>query len=247
MLLNYVANAVKFTETGSVRIRVAPEDGGRLLRFCVTDTGIGIPPERHGALFEGSARLDQFPSRRHGGAGLGLALTKQLAALMGGSVGVSSLPGLGSSFWFDLPLPADPAPLPAPAPLSADDRRPRVLVAEDNRTNQLVIRAMLERLGCEVEMATNGAEAVTAATSRAFDLILMDIMMPEMDGVEATQRLRAHGLTLPIVALTANADGGDHARYRASGMDDCLVKPVRGDTLRATMRALLPGMPALSA
>jgi signal transduction histidine kinase/CheY-like chemotaxis protein len=246
MLLNYVANAVKFTEAGAVQVRVAPGEAAGWVRFSVTDTGIGIPPERQQELFQEFSQLQAASTRRYGGTGLGLAITRRLALLMGGAVGLESAPGQGSTFWLDLPLPAAAAPPAAPAraaaslaPLPFQGRKPRLLVAEDNRTNQIVARALLERLGCEVDLVANGVEAVTAARAGGYDLILLDIMMPEMDGLEAARRLRAGGVTAPLVALTANADAADHARYLAAGMDACLVKPVRGAALRATLADLL--------
>ena len=243
MLMNYVSNAVKFTPSGEIAVKVAPApstDGGQL-RFSVTDTGIGIGDEHAAAVFRDFSQLDQSIARRFGGTGLGLAITRRLAGLMGGEVGFTSEAGVGSCFWFDVPLtpadrPADPGPVKALPRLGGGTLR--ILVAEDNPTNQLVVRAMLQRMGCYVDVVGDGAEAVRAVTTRGYDLVLMDIHMPDMDGIEATGRLRELGHTLPIVALTADAE--ERERYLRVGMNDCLIKPINLAALGTLLSAMPP-------
>jgi CheY-like chemotaxis protein len=161
--------------------------------------------------------------------------------MMGGEVGFASRLGHGSCFWFDLPLVEAPAPAPAETVarasrlLTATGERPCVLVVDDNATNRLVARSLLDRLGCRTELAGDGAEAIEAAGRERFDLILMDISMPVMDGIEATRRLRAQGLATPIVALTASAGFGDAEKFLAAGMNDCLLKPVSAEALANTL------------
>ncbi|MFO1036710.1 MAG: ATP-binding protein [Geminicoccaceae bacterium] len=242
MLLNFVTNAIKFTDEGEVRVSIAPAAVEGTYRFAVTDTGIGIPPERQGDLFRDFSQL-RGPGRHHiGGTGLGLAITKRLASVMGGSVGVESSAGRGSKFWFDVPLGAAAATsLPdrrgnvALAPVLVQGRAPRLLVADDNTANLLLARAMLERLGCRVDTVSDGAAAMHAVKEQPYDAVLMDVSMPVLDGVEATRRLREEGFALPIVAVTANAAPEDHRLYRSQGMTDCLVKPYDRATLRTVL------------
>jgi signal transduction histidine kinase/CheY-like chemotaxis protein/HPt (histidine-containing phosphotransfer) domain-containing protein len=248
MLLNYASNAVKFTEAGRVTLAVGRGTGpDPMLRFSVSDTGSGIPEERLAELFHDFRQLDASVARRHGGTGLGLAITKRLAELMGGTVGVSSRDGGGSTFHFGLPLPEAEPPVRAEQPRElgplatpAGDA-PSILVVEDNATNQLVARAILAKFGCRVRIAGNGAEALEAVAREHFDVILMDISMPVMDGLEATRRLRAGGIITPILAVTASATAGDAERYRAIGMDGCILKPVAPAGLRAALAELLAG------
>ncbi|MDX2270041.1 MAG: PAS domain S-box protein [Bryobacter sp.] len=247
VLLNFLSNAVKFTAKGSVLLRVEadPERNGHL-RFSVTDTGIGIAPEQLERLFQPFTQADSSTTRRYGGTGLGLVISQKLVKMMGGELGVESKPGVGSTFWCRLPLsPMPQLCCPAPVKVQNPSRHlngtKRVLVAEDNRTNQLVAQRMLERLGCEVVLAANGKEALDACGEQEFDLVLMDCHMPEMDGWEATCRLRqkelASGKHTPIVALTANALSGERERCLAIGMDDYLAKPVDVVTLQCVLES----------
>jgi signal transduction histidine kinase/ActR/RegA family two-component response regulator len=245
VLLNLASNAVKFTEQGAVWISIAGTDNG--LRLEVRDTGIGIAPEGRDRLFADFSQVDASTTRRFGGTGLGLAISKRLVEGMGGTIGVDSEPGKGSNFWFALPLPqtCEPnmaiEPHPEIEPTRQDPsltRRSRLLLAEDNKINQKLALTLLDRLGYDVELAENGYQAVAAAEREHFALILMDMQMPEMNGLEATQRIRAgkgpNTLT-PIVALTANAMQADRDACRQAGMNDFLSKPFNRDDLAARL------------
>jgi PAS domain S-box-containing protein len=251
VLINLLANAVKFTEQGSVTLEVdtgaLPDHEQPCVRFVVRDTGIGIPPDRLAIIFDPFTQADSSTTRRYGGTGLGLAICKQLVELMGGRIEVESAVGTGSSFTVLLPLPASEAPAAAEArPESgpgAHARRLRVLVAEDNAVNQEVTTLMLASLGYSAQIVPDGAAAVAAVAGRPYDVVLMDVQMPGVDGIEATRRIRAMGGRIHqprIVAVTANAMRDDRERYLAAGMDDYLDKPVRLAALQAAL-ARVPG------
>jgi signal transduction histidine kinase/CheY-like chemotaxis protein len=236
ILLNLAGNAVKFTDKGEVRLGVTTAPGG--LRFEVRDTGIGIPAEAVQRLFASFSQVDASTTRRFGGTGLGLAISKKLAEGMGGSIGVDSVPGQGSRFWVELPLPVAAAPEEI-QPVAPDSVAPRqseahVLLVEDNVVNQKLAGALLGRLGYTFDLAENGRVAVEAAAAKAYSLILMDMQMPEMDGLEATRQIRAGGgpnATTWIIALTANAMQSDQDACRAAGMNDFLSKPFNREAL----------------
>ncbi len=244
-LVNLAGNAIKFTERGRVEIRatvVEDIESGALVRFEVEDTGIGIEAGALSRLFSAFEQADTSTTRRYGGSGLGLAITRKLAQLMGGEAGARSEPGAGSTFWFTARLAARVGEEPAPATEGETDAERvlrqrfagrRILVVDDEPINEEITRSLLEGVGLEVESASNGLEAVERAGSRHYDIILMDMLMPQLDGLDATRRIRAlpgHERT-PIVAMTANAFAEDRARCLAAGMSDYLSKPFRPDRL----------------
>jgi signal transduction histidine kinase/ActR/RegA family two-component response regulator len=246
-LFNLIGNAVKFTSEGKIEVRLVVRDAGpgqKRLRFEVEDTGVGIPEVAHQHLFQRFHQADGSTARRFGGSGLGLAITRSLAELMDGEVGFSSIEGKGSTFWLDVPAPAALAAIPAAvpdagfAPLSAL----RVLVVEDNPTNRLVAGKILEGLGASVATAADGALGVEAAAAERFDLVLMDVQMPHMDGIEATRRIRAlHGpeALTPIIGLTANAMAHQRTAYLEAGMDGVASKPISPADLIAEIARVL--------
>jgi len=234
ILYNLAANAVKFTDSGGVGVAVS-RDGG-VVKIEVADSGVGIPAGRIDGLFEKFVQGDASATRRHGGVGLGLTVCRSLAQMMGGRIEVSSVEGKGSIFTVLLPLErlAMPAPVlvPAPAPAaSADAPRIRILAAEDNQVNQLVLKTLLSQAGLEPTLVENGAEAIEAWKAAPWDLILMDIQMPVMDGVTATREIRACEAAeartkTPIIAVTANAMSHQVSDYEAAGMDLVVPKPL---------------------
>jgi len=264
ILVNLIGNAIKFTERGTVTVAVtasAPTGDEVVLRVAVTDTGLGLSAAQRARLFETFSQADASTTRKFGGTGLGLAISRQLVELMGGEIGVESEPGHGSTFWFTARLartsPHEIATASHAAGLqdAVEPSRPlSVLLAEDTPLNQMVATRMLTKLGHRVEVAGNGAEAVAAVARGRFDVVLMDCLMPEVDGYEATTRIRAAergGSRLPIVALTASATIEDRERCLAAGMDDFISKPVRlaelaGALARATRTESIDTAPVSS-
>lgn len=236
ILVNFISNAVKFTDAGSVRLDLSRTASGAI-RFSVTDTGCGIAPDILGGLFQDFAQGGVQVSRTHGGTGLGLAISRRLAELMGGCVGASSQLGEGSVFWAEIPLAESAAPSAEGGVVSRPASRTRVLVAEDNKANQLLVRALLDRMGCVVTLVENGAEAVDAVRASPFDVVLMDMQMPVMDGEAATIAIRAlpEGRDLPILALTADVSTDTRGRLMAAGMSDYLTKPIDARRLAAAL------------
>jgi PAS domain S-box-containing protein len=295
VLVNLIANAVKFTERGEIvvhacqdtteptqdtkkgptesskgGISAAPsaEAQGSLLSYSVSsvsavvslrvevrDTGIGIPPDRLDRLFQPFSQVDASTSRRYGGSGLGLAICRRLTELMGGTIGVESVPAQGSTFWITVPLQPPQAARPQPggergAPGGAS-RPLRILLAEDNAANQLVATAVLQGAGHSVRVVADGRQALAAHAEERFDLILMDVQMPQVDGLQATREIRRREAggpaRTPIVAVTAYAARADLDRFLAAGMDRCLTKPLARRELAAVLEALFPPLPCQAA
>jgi CheY-like chemotaxis protein/nitrogen-specific signal transduction histidine kinase len=247
ILLNLMGNAVKFTAAGSVTTEVsaASVDGCRVdLRFAVRDTGIGIPVEKQRLIFEPFRQAEGCMTRKYGGTGLGLAIVTKLLGLVGGRIWVESKEGVGSTFYFTAPFLLSHellAPRNDPVMLDQAPASPlSVLVAEDNHVSRLLVGRLLAKQGHTVTEALTGLEAVTLYERGAFDMILMDIQMPDMDGLEATVEIRAResatGEHIPIIALTAHAINGDRERCLEAGMDDYLSKPIRPSELSAAIR-----------
>lgn len=250
ILLNLLSNAVKFTVHGGIRLSVARD--GEDLVFRVIDSGIGIDTDDLRRLFEPFEQADSSTTRKYGGTGLGLTISARLAALMGGRLTAESRVGEGSVFILRLPLPESDAPLPEPAhsEIGRGERRlhgVRLLVAEDNEVNRLVIEAMLQGEGAEVVMADDGAQAVQAlADGLRVDAVLMDVQMPEMDGLEATRRIRARHPQLPVIGQTAHALKDEHARCLAAGMVATVNKPIEIEALVEMILSQLGHLPAPS-
>lgn len=252
ILINFTANAVKFTTAGSITIRVeivAEQDSSVDLRFVVEDTGIGIDAEKLKTLFQPFHQVDNSSTRRFEGTGLGLAICKNLAELMGATISVSSTPGVGSCFTLSTRFAKSCTPLAVPLPATAAfpqslaSLNASVLVVEDNALNQEIIQFMLESFGCRVTCVSSGGEALTAFTAARYGLVLMDIQLPGMDGVETTAQIRRlpRGTSTPIIALTANVLPGDKERYLASGMDAYIAKPINPDELHQVVMLWLEG------
>ena len=255
IMTNLTGNAVKFTHRGEVRTNasvVEQDDRSVLLRFTVRDTGIGIPADKLGTLFEKFTQVDASSTRQFSGTGLGLAISRQFAELMGGSIGVTSEEGNGSEFWFTVRLEKQPegacrdevhrhAAATAPR---VERRGVRVLLAEDNAVNRKVALGMLKKLGFTADSVADGEQVLSALSERTYDLVLMDCQMPVMDGYEATRRIRAlekpGGKRIPVVAMTAYAMSGDRERCIQAGMDDYLAKPISIEALSAALASWLP-------
>jgi CheY-like chemotaxis protein len=250
VLANLVNNGLKFTAAGKVTIAVSAPVAGRV-RFSVSDTGIGIPADVLPRLMVPFAQADASTTRRYGGTGLGLALSRELVALMGGTLSVQTEPGRGTCFSFELPFEAARAPLTQPGapakPAPSHAARLPVLVVDDNPINLRVATSLVERAGFPTRTATNGREALELMQRERFGLVLMDCHMPEMDGYETTERLRAMPgplAKIPVVALTASAMPEDLERCRLAGMNECLTKPIAYDALAEMLTRFEATLPA---
>jgi len=259
VLLNLVSNAIKFTETGSVEVTIrhlSRTDKVATIECSVHDTGIGIAPENIGRLFDSFVQANETITRRFGGTGLGLAISKKIIERLGGQITVESTVGVGTTFTFQLTLPLSeiaPVELPEDADQVTGAFKDlavplRILLAEDNGTNQLVFSKLVQYLGVHVTYANNGREAVEHASSSAFDVIFMDMRMPEMDGLEATRKIRALDgprNRIPIIALTANAFADDIKACHDAGMNDFVAKPIRKKTLVEKLAKIVADRPPL--
>jgi signal transduction histidine kinase/CheY-like chemotaxis protein len=251
ILLNLLNNALKFTNSGSIRVEAKVESMHATeteVRFSVTDTGIGLAPEHHHLIFDSFRQADGSTTRKYGGTGLGLAICRNLVNLLGGRIWVESELGKGSTFHFTVSLGVEPASLPAIQPIPSVSTTPHrgaaldILVVEDNEINQKVARRLLEKLHYRVHVACNGVEGLAQLESRQFDVVLMDVQMPEMDGIEATRQIRLRetviGGHLPIIAMTAHAMKGDRERCIEAGMDLYVTKPIDVGQLLAAIEAV---------
>ncbi|WP_035981209.1 ATP-binding protein, partial [Bradyrhizobium sp. STM 3843] len=269
VLINLASNAVKFTERGGITIAAScrMREGDRaMVEWRVSDTGIGIAPDQVSRLFTDFTQADVSINRRFGGTGLGLAISRRIIEQMGGTIDVTSVPGEGSTFGFTLSLPWSDTQISdqrgdrvgagdLKTRIAALGRPLRVLIAEDDATNRMVVSKMLQEFAIDRLIVPDGAQAVKAACAQAFDLVLMDVRMPEMDGLAATRAIRARGgrlAELPIIALTANAFPDDIQQCREAGMSDFLAKPLRKPVivaaiLKAIGPTVAPSMPSLVA
>ena len=265
VVINLVSNAIKFTDEGQVTVHVnaSPLAGATRVRVEVTDTGIGIDSDTLARLFQPFTQADNSTTRKYGGTGLGLTISTQLIETMGGTIGASSEPEKGSTFWFELSLPAADdneskpdlrAPDLAGQIATADQGDPTpaaVLVAEDNPINQLLAVRMLEKLGYDVDVAGDGREALAALEQTTYAAVLMDCQMPELDGYDATREIRRRERDsdrhVPIIAMTAHSMPGDREKCLAAGMDDYISKPIRASALRETLERSLPAAPGTPA
>ena len=249
ILLNLVGNAVKFSERGAVRLAVgeiAGPDDGRMLRFEVSDTGIGVAPDRLEAIFDPFTQSDVTVSRRFGGSGLGLAICRRLVDRLGGEIGVESLLGEGSRFWFTMPLEPSVAATAAVADRAVTARRKRasvaldLLVVEDNEVNAMVASGLLARAGHKAIIAPSGAEALALFESREFDAVLMDLRLPDFDGLEVVRRMRASAdvkkSRTPIIVQSAHVLASDIEACVAAGVDEFVGKPFKLERLQAALR-----------
>ena len=250
VLCNYLGNAIKFTDHGRITMSIRVEEESEndfLIRFEVNDTGIGLSEEQQGRLFQSFSQADVSTSRKYGGTGLGLAISKELADLMGGAVGLESTLGAGSNFWFTARLQKDKSQLDKTVVQGLKANPPdshgltgiRVLLAEDNIFNQALLVKLLERVGVITSIASNGREAIAMLQQQPFDCVLMDVQMPDMDGLEATRLIRGDPAlkAVRISALTANAMPEDQAACLESGMDGFIAKPVRPEELYSVLLA----------
>ena len=252
-LLNYAGNAIKFTKAGEVRLRchlLESSAGSALLRFEASDTGIGLSPEAQSRLFAPFEQADNSTTRKHGGTGLGLVITRRLSRLMGGDAGCESVEGTGSTFWFTVRLEVVPAPLKQPAPTASYSgeageaalRKAQagklILLVEDDPVNREFVKKLLEDVLLSIDVAEDGLQAVERVEKTCYDVILMDVQLPKQDGREATRQIRrlANGKAVPILAMTADAFAEDKQACMEAGMDDFMTKPIDPDMFYAKLQ-----------
>lgn len=253
VLMNLIGNAIKFTDSGEVVLRVTPAARSRCIRFEIEDTGVGIAEDKISGLFHAFSQINSYDQYNSSGTGLGLAISRKLVKLMSGEIGVTSELGRGSIFWFEVPLldseragieavPVEPEPAAKSLPVKSavqSQRSLRILVVEDHAINRMVAKGMLQKIGHQPVFANDGFEALEWLTEHRneVDLILMDIQMPGMSGIETTRRIKADwpDLKIPILALTANAMKGDEVAYFEAGMDEYLTKPIQMEKLQQTI------------
>lgn len=254
ILHNFMNNAVKFTDKGAIHLQVTlagEKNGAPLVRFAVRDSGIGIPPDKRDHLFERFHQVDASISRRFGGAGLGLAISREMALMMHGDIGVESVDGEGSTFWFTARLPLAPADSAVSNPAAISQSQPfpqfvgKILVAEDYLPNRIVIQEFLRLFGLECIFAENGREAIECLSAQPVDLVFMDVQMPEIDGLQATRRIRQGQAgdkmkDCPIIALTAHIHPEDRQQCLEAGMQDYLSKPIVMEALARALKKWLP-------
>ncbi|MEA2060005.1 MAG: ATP-binding protein [Thermodesulfobacteriota bacterium] len=259
VLINLAGNAVKFTESGEVAVHAAVKHEtakGGMLYFSVRDTGMGIPEDKHVILFDKFSQLDSTTTRQFGGTGLGLAISKKLVEMMGGEIGVESLPGQGSLFWFTAFFEKQPKGVEdqhaADSGLTVQEakalfagRRARILLAEDNVVNQQVALGILKNFGLSADIAGDGIQVLKALETKSYDLVLMDVQMPEMDGLQATRHIRSNashrpGREIPVIAMTAHAMAGYREKCLNAGMNDYISKPIMPRTLARILDKWLP-------
>jgi CheY-like chemotaxis protein len=249
VVTNLIGNAIKFTQQGHIllKVRCLPDATDKLLEFCISDTGAGIPEDKLDSIFEAFSQVDASITRRFGGTGLGLAIVRNLVTLMGGTVSVESTLGVGSTFRFTLHCEAvaESEPQPHNGPVSIKPIGPlHLLLVEDNAVNRRLAVTLLGKAGHRVSVAEDGAEALALLLAKHdFDAVLMDVQMPVMDGMEVTRAVRAHEAIhhghLPIIAMTANAMAGDRERFLATGMDDYVAKPISVGELFAALNRVI--------
>jgi CheY-like chemotaxis protein len=244
ILTNLLSNAIKFTEKGTVKLEVtgaASENQDILIEFKIADSGIGIPAEKQAVIFDAFTQASSDTTRKYGGTGLGLAIVKNLVELQAGTISVSSQPDSGSTFTVHLPFeqvitgPQAPSSLTPAHALTQELTGISVLVAEDNPVNQLLVKRILEKVGCKIDIANNGMDAITKISTKRYDMVLMDVQMPEMDGYEATTHIRNKlsqpACHVPIIAMTAHAFGTDAIKCISAGMNDYISKPFQPEDL----------------
>jgi len=255
ILVNLLSNAVKFTEKGEITLRVSSsvqQNGSYEINFAIKDTGIGIPEDKMNRLFKPFSQIDASTTRKYGGTGLGLAISKKLVDQMGGRIWAQSIPGQGSTFYIAIiatASEADPAFLKKPngpsnpeaiGLLNDNSKSPSILLAEDNIVNQKVIIQMLGKIGLQADIAANGLEVLQKMETKGYDIILMDVLMPEMDGLDATRRIRHKWKERPkIIAMTASVLDGDRDMCFEAGMDGFIGKPTKMEELKSALQSAL--------